>query len=676
MGSQVDKSPTETGYRSACTECARRKQKCNREWPCDHCQKRQVADKCRFKEANQSAPGHAARDDVKNRQPEDVVSSDSDSSDSDLDGDGFETLGYMPSHVLYSLTAQDKVVRSMSREYLKDPDTFCPLQRALQMIPSRLYTDILVQNFLDNVNFHYYIIHPPSFLEQYRQWWTYRSEGNPLSIQWTCLLLMVCACASQYTDANLKRKLEVGLGSTIQRLTEQYHEAARELSNTIPVGYNHLTNVQQLIHSCYWFKSEARFVECWHVLNVAIREAQEISMHQENNAEPLTPLELEIRRRVWCILDTWDWQISILFGRPIIIDRADCDVGLPNLEIEAAQHSPLTHMKMQSSLIQQLYGQFGLTKNVVNAADVQKYQAIIEAWIQSFPPRFDVRNPDKSLDESYPWIVLHRNYIRTMAYSMLLDPIRAYLPKTFAPDAPEAELKIRNDGISYCLDLMASLGEFFAYVYPRDAKYHWVLFCIFDTSTVLCSAVLHDEHNTLPRREDVLDAIGEAHAMLQRLQMVTKSAKAPYSILTRIVQRLPKTTESPAADGVGPAPKKTRVAKTHVSIRTVSSGHSAPVSSTPQITVSSTSFTPTQTTVSEDVSQTPSLSCIGSNAYKTHDIEEWQPELLHQDGRNGSTVGSELANKAPVFADISDEELGELASLWDYQSLDFSFIDL
>lgn len=134
---------------------------------------------------------------------------------------------------------------------------------------------------------------------------------------------MVCACASQYTDVDLQRKLEVDLGDTIQRLTEQYHEAARELGSTIPIGYSHLTNVQQLLHSCYWFKSEARFVECWHVLNSAIREAQELcklpstftnhqlmmspAIHQESKADPVPEFELEIRRRVWCVMDTWDW---------------------------------------------------------------------------------------------------------------------------------------------------------------------------------------------------------------------------------------------------------------------------------------------------------------------------------------------------------------------------------
>lgn len=138
---------------------------------------------------------------------------------------------------------------------------------------------------------------------------------------------MICACSCQYTDVELEKRLEEDLSESVQTLTERYHNAARELHSVIPVGHNHLLNVQQLLHSCYWYKSEVRFVECWHVLGAAIREAQELGkfsapssiedliadrhwcpgIHQESIAGPIPEFEREMRRRVWCILDTWDW---------------------------------------------------------------------------------------------------------------------------------------------------------------------------------------------------------------------------------------------------------------------------------------------------------------------------------------------------------------------------------
>lgn len=97
-----------------------------------------------------------------------------------------------------------------------------------------------------------------------------------MGLQWTCLLLMICACSTQYTEPGLQRKLEIELGEAVEYASDRYHLAARELHSAIPVSYSHIVSVQYLLHSVLWYKYEARFVEAWHVLSVAIREAQEL----------------------------------------------------------------------------------------------------------------------------------------------------------------------------------------------------------------------------------------------------------------------------------------------------------------------------------------------------------------------------------------------------------------
>ncbi|VTT80579.1 unnamed protein product [Fusarium fujikuroi] len=686
----------EVSYRSACTECARRKQRCNREWPCSGCQKRKVADKCRFKDTNQPTADRVTLDRQRKTRGNNKIGADS-GDEPDIEGtrsNGIDTLGYMPSNLIFDLASEHETTRGASQEFVKDPRSFPQLERALRVIPARPFTDTLVQNFLSNVNYHYYIVYPPSFIEQYQLWWTSRTENRPLSVQWTCLLLTICACASQYTDVELQQNLEVGLGDPIQRISERFHEAARELGSAIPLGHGHIINVQQLLHSCYWFKAEARFVECWHVLNSAIREAQELCMlvyswqldkiadfitaiHQEGKAGPISEFDLEVRRRIWCILDTWDWQISTLLGRPMIIDRADCDASLPSLGLEGCQYPPLLHMKMQCSVIRQLSRRFGSPKNVTTHADVQEYQGIMETWIATFPPPFNVQHPDRSSDVSCPWMVLHRHILHTVAFSMLLQPVRGFLTRPFAIRSLQAELQIRSDGINYCLELMVSLRRFFKYAYPRDAKFHFVLFCIFDISTVLCSAVLHDEHHTLPRRDDVYKAIDEAHAMLQELRMVTKSAKASYGILTRIVQRLPRpttTTHNMASKSPVPprpqAPPEVATSPQTLSPGSVSNSQNSPPAAT---------FSPSPVIIPTPGAVSPvytlgGVPVVGGDfvpptAYAaTAPCSDWQPQLYMQ-----NPTGFVPA-EGPVFANISDEELGELANLWNYQSLDFSFM--
>lgn len=356
-------------------------------------------------------------------------------------------------------------------------------------------------------------------------------------------------------------------------------------------------------------------------------------------------------------------------------------------------HHPLTHMKLQSSLIRKLFGRFGLTKNVTAPADVQEYQCILENWIRQFPPPFRVHNPDHSLDLSCPWIVLHRHYIRTMAFSMLLDPIRAYLARAFTIDSTDAELQIRSDGIDYCLELMVSLRGFFDHVYPRDAKFHFVLFCIFDTSTVLCSAVLHDQYHTLPRRDDVFRAIDEALAMLQRLNTVTKSAKTSYGILSRIVHRLPRTRvvpRSPEENGS----KRPRITEVPISPHMVAHQDMSPPLMTqhgpseiigvpydplainPYVMAEPTNYAQWHPVPEPYISPPPQMpppTHMAPPAQITSPLNGSLPLTAPVTGmsyNDGMQAGTQDGN----FAYISDQELGELASLWNYQSLDFNFI--
>ncbi|PNY28957.1 transcriptional regulatory protein [Tolypocladium capitatum] len=704
-------TPSENAYgRSACTECQRRKQKCNREWPCNHCQKRKVADKCRFGPGQPSPDRPGGQDTSRKRQLSHDDLTDSSETGPWDDGDsGFEALGYTASHLFSGLNTPDRRVRTMvkrQKQYFMDVDSCPQLARALQLLPPRPYTDLLAQNFLDNVNYHYYIIYPPPFLDEYRQWWAVRSDSKPLSLQWTCLLFMVCACSAQYTDVELQRKLEVDLGETTQKLTERYHNAARELHSVIPVGNNHLLNVQSLLHSCYWYKSEARFVECWHVLSAAIREAQELGIHQEAVAGPMSEFEREMRRRVWCVLDTWDWQISALLSRPMIIDRTDCDVGLPSLKLEGYSPSPLLHMKLQSELITKLAKRFGLPKNVVAPADVQEYQRIIEAWMEMFPPTYDFEDADEGSDTQRPWIVLHRHYLHTMSFSMLLDPIRAYLAMPMTTSSQPDELRIRSDGIDYSLKLMGALYDFFDHVYPRDAKFHFVLFCIFDTAAVLCSALMHDQDTSIPRRDDILGAIDGAVNMLRRLNTVTKTAKTSYEILLRVSQRV--TRASLASMSKSPREnnhhrKRNKVEK-------------------PAPTPPTTNQNQAELPVSRDPGSVGSYVTYGSlasnasppaHARPVHAVAPPANPLSAADGRMGypATSGGGLGMNASVimatspvnppsmnsfaspgpylnvtpatdhmyqpleFGNITQEDLGDLASLWNYESLNLSFIN-
>ena len=183
--------------------------------------------------------------------------------------------------------------------------------------------------FLDGANWQYYIIYPPTFFEKYKLWWAERAAERPLGIVFTCLLLRICACSIQYVDKKTQLQLELELGEKPQVLTEKFHAAAEELSRSVLPGKGGIAHVQALLLGMMWYKCEAKFIDSWHALGTTIREAQELGslptcpasssgsnmltlnnnqgMHKSFFSPGLSEFEKEMRRRVWCMLYTWDW---------------------------------------------------------------------------------------------------------------------------------------------------------------------------------------------------------------------------------------------------------------------------------------------------------------------------------------------------------------------------------
>ncbi|CAG7563671.1 unnamed protein product [Fusarium equiseti] len=687
--------------RSACNECHRRKQKCNRQWPCNNCQKRKVADQCRFRDDSKAASGDdawAASLDVKRKR--DMQGEEGDSDD-DVDGI-LEAIGYSRLHLLTKLD-QDSGSTKPSEQYYLDPKDSAQLQRALDVLPPRHIVDSLVQSFLDVVNFYYYIVYPPHFSKEYARWWDDYTKGRPCGVQWTCLLLMVCACSVQHIDSQTGSRIESELGTSVKDLTQKYHDAARELHSAIPIGYGHVYTVQYLLHSCYWFKAEARFAECWQVLGAVVREAQMINLHKKP-VDKLPGFELEMKRRLWCIVDSWDWLVSCLLARPMLINREECDVGLPCLTLEDYPASPMLHLKLQSELVGLIFQRFGGPKILTEPSDIRDYQKIMEDFMKTFPPEYAMDHPNGPANEDLPWIALHRHYMHTCTLSISLGPFRGYMAKNISESTATAvDIEFRLAGIDYALKLMDAVHRFFEYVWTRDTTFHFVPFCIFDTAALLCSVIIHAQDGRVPRREEVTSSIARAFITLKKLRTATNTAKAPYDVLRRLIKKLPSSSGMQAADPF----KKRRYDTPPGGQEAVPVG--APMS---QPGVEASFIAPAPMPVHSQVSPAqahyesyanaapvaPGRIQTGGPSYVAYPTNDADPQYQHytytapphmhsipsttappswpEDINNRSHMQNLTAGPPQVdmgFQQISDAELGDLAMLWNWESLDLGF---
>ncbi|KAG5657877.1 hypothetical protein KAF25_007910 [Fusarium avenaceum] len=690
--------------RSACTECHRRKQKCNRQWPCNNCQKRKVADRCRFRDDSKGGSGEdawAASLDVKRKR--DMKGSEEESDD-DV-GDVLEAIGYSRLHLLTKLD-QDSGGSKPSEQYYLDPKTSPQLKRALDVLPPRHIVDSLIQSFLDVVNFYYYIVYPPYFSKEYARWWDDYTKDRPCGVQWTCLLLMVCACSVQHIDSQLGGKIESEVGASVQDLAQRYHDAARELHSVIPVGYGHVYTVQYLLHSCYWFKAEARFAECWQVLGAVVREAQMIDLHKKPSGQ-LPGFELEMKRRLWCIVDSWDWLVSSLLARPMLIDRSECDVGLPSLTLEDYPASPMLHLKLQSELVSLIYNRFGPPSVLQDPEDIRDYQAILEEFMKTFPPEYALDHPNTPTNEDLPWIALHRHYMHTCTLSIALGPFRGYMAKTMTEaSSPAIDLEFRQTGIDYALRLMDAVHRFFEYVWTRDTTFHFVPFCIFDTAALLCSVIIHAKDDNVPRRQEVTRAIGRAFGTLKKLRTATNTAKAPYDVLRRLIKKLPSASAMLADDGrkkrrfdppsenQGSAPlaalpssqqgtESSLVAQVPVPSIPAQSIQEIPQQTQYQQYPDPAAVIPNGAHANEQPymayphnGSDPSFQSYPYTQQQMHNVPVTSAPSWNEDINNRSHMQNLTAGPQPVdmgFQAISDAELGDLAMLWNWQSLDLGF---
>lgn len=202
--------------------------------------------------------------------------------------------------------------------------------RELLICPVNAVVDLLVDSFFEDANFHYYIIHTQSFRDDYGRWWANRQARQHLDAAFTCLVLRICACSLQYIDSDAKRSFESEMLQSVQDLKEKYHEAAQDLSRALHPGSGGIANVQQLLLCSFWFKSESKYVDAWHALGNTIHEAQEqgkrfsnfpcgffnlciihltfiVGMHRRQSTGERSAFEVEMARRLWCLMCVWDW---------------------------------------------------------------------------------------------------------------------------------------------------------------------------------------------------------------------------------------------------------------------------------------------------------------------------------------------------------------------------------
>jgi hypothetical protein len=170
----------------------------------------------------------------------------------------------------------------------------------------------------------------------------------------------------------------------------------------------------------------------------------------------------------------------------------------------------------------------------------------VDAWMQDFPAFYALTDPETKFDTRHQYIVLQRRNLHAIGYAAMLTPLKAFLTSSTPPQTG-LERSLRDLAIDTALRLLDAGRAMFDFVFPIRAKYHFVVFCIFDTTAVLCAAILHDSSHTLPRRGEIVAAIAGALALMEQLSRITKTGAMSFSIARKLIAHLPMTPQERVA---------------------------------------------------------------------------------------------------------------------------------
>ncbi|KAI1955855.1 hypothetical protein LOZ59_004425 [Ophidiomyces ophidiicola] len=182
-------------------------------------------------------------------------------------------------------------------------------------LPPKSVADALLRHYHAFIHSVFPIMHWPALLDDYDR--VYRAgslRGAPRG--WTAVFLAVLACGSLHSlDAALVAK------------GKEYIQASLNLTDLWQDGFSVDQARAGMLISIFLYENNLKSAS-WVWLGCAVRIAQDLGLHVESGA--WTPLDAEMRRRIWWSLYAWERVVVLELGRPLLIHDEDCDADLPS----------------------------------------------------------------------------------------------------------------------------------------------------------------------------------------------------------------------------------------------------------------------------------------------------------------------------------------------------------
>ncbi|KAK2629222.1 hypothetical protein QTJ16_000042 [Diplocarpon rosae] len=564
----------------SCTECHRRKQKCDRQSPCSNCVARSKQSLCQYENESlrkqqlleeSSAHRDALFGSSPNKIESETAAQVSAFGYAKSNGNNNTTLGIFkkienldsdPTSRIPSVAAHSLDFGGLKEKY----------KSMIRQLPAKPYIEQLVACFFHEVNWQYCPLDEATFRDLLKDWhslsFSTLNKGPqelPPDLQFfPALLFQTLALALQFQPIDYDESLDslkYAAGMSFDDLASDYSESGCQILCLLGKRHTTLVTVQAGFLRTAYLKNCGLVPESWHYLSQNIRDAQEIGLHKpgatharrkdDRPEDVLERLWLEqLRQRMWLILSLWDIYMSIVLGRPATIDSRD---GKPSFPIdtpipsdrrlvapaprtESDPPTPLTMLLWNAELCAPLWDIFNLEKEDPHQNNYTKLELMhqkIKTLTLYSPSFFRASNPDTTFD-THPdcyWLPYARSIFQTHGAFSVMALHRPYI---------FTNASSRTAALKAGLDILRAQRTYFTLLSIR----HYKMFCLvlntFDAIVLVAAIyILHPNENP----EDLEDALQHFRWGMDRFQMMSERnamANAALGVLRAICVRLKK----------------------------------------------------------------------------------------------------------------------------------------
>ncbi|XHG08743.1 hypothetical protein AWENTII_011836 [Aspergillus wentii] len=224
-----------------------------------------------------------------------------------------------------------KTARHSSGSILATPKENSSLLDETFSLPPRRAADWLLDIYFHNVHVFYPWVHTHSFMKAYESLWTNQDTStnnipdiglggsNCPSSVFSCALNAIFALACEFSNLDFTEKT---------RLSALFYDRIKGLLHIDLLDSGSLCHVQALLLVAQYLQCTQYPTRCWNIVGLAYRMSLGLGLHSMGNAQEMSAIETQIRRRVWHGCIQMDITVSMTMGRPPTAPRYN--VPLPD----------------------------------------------------------------------------------------------------------------------------------------------------------------------------------------------------------------------------------------------------------------------------------------------------------------------------------------------------------